>query len=118
MKQIDFNKYSSAMKQRLRNVLCKHENEYAFKISRDYSQTLKITLESLRIQKEQFAEFVICKQKEIDAMDPGIIKSKMQEHLDKISMQTYEHFSKLTDKYLRLLKKIDVDETILNYSQN
>ena len=117
MKQIDFKKYSSALKQRLRNVLCRNETEYAFKISRDYSQTLKITLGSLRIQEEQFAEFVFRKQKEIDAMDPGIIKCKMKDHLDKISIQTYEHFSNLTDKYLRLLKKIDGDDTIINYSQ-
>lgn len=104
MKPFDFNKHSSAMKQRLRDVLRKHEAAYAFRLSRDYSQTLQSTLEALRIQEEQFADFVICKQKEIDAMESGIIKSKMQEHLDKIAVHTYEHFGKLTDKYQWMLK--------------
>lgn len=94
----NFNKHSSALKQRLRDVLHKHETAYAFKIRNVYSQTLQSTLEALRIQKEQFADFVICKQKEIDAMETGIIKIKMQEHLDKIAVHTYEHFGKLTDK--------------------
>jgi hypothetical protein len=118
MKPIDFNKYSSAIKQRLRDVLGRHETAYAFMTSKDYSHTLKVTLESLRIQEEQFEEFVIRKQKEIDAMDAGIIKSKMQEHLDKIAVQTYEHFSQLTAKYLRMLKRADGEGTIFNYTQN
>lgn len=118
MKNFDFNKHSSALKKRLRDVLRKHETAYAFKMSKAYMQTLKSTLESLRLQEEQFADFVIAKQKEIDAMEPGIIKSKMQEHLDKIAVHTYDHFSRLTDKYQWLLKDNKDDGMNFNYSQN
>jgi hypothetical protein len=118
MKPFDFSKHSSALKQRLRDVLGKHETAYAFKMNKVYSQTLQSTLEALRIQEEQFADFVIRKQEEIDAMETGIIKSKMQEHLDKIAVRTYEHFGKLTDKYQWMLKGDNDEGTKLNYSQN
>lgn len=104
MKPFDFNKHSLALKQRLRNVLQKHEDAYAFQKSKAYSQTLKATLDTLRKQEEQFVDFVIRKQQEIDEMEQGIFKEKMQEHLDKIAVHTYEHFNKLTDKYQWLLK--------------
>jgi hypothetical protein len=99
MVPFDFNKYSSALKQGLRDILHKSEANYTFKTSNAYKQTLKATLESILLQKEQFADFVIRKQAEIDTMDPGIIKNKMQEHLDQVAKLTYEHFSKLTAKY-------------------
>jgi hypothetical protein len=118
MKRFDFNKYSSALKQRLRDALRKHESAYAFKMSKVYSQTVKDTLNALRIQEEEFADFVIRKQKEIDAMELGIIKSRMQKHLDKISVYTYEHFCKLTDKYEWMLKGDNDEELKFNYSKN
>jgi len=87
-------------------------------MSKVYSQTYQSTLETLRIHKEQFAEFVIRKQKEIDAMETGIIKSKKQEHLNKIAVHTYEHIGKLTDKYPWRLKGHNDKGTKFNYSQN
>ena len=41
MKPFEFNKYSSALKQWLRDVLQKHERAYAFQKSKAYSQSLK-----------------------------------------------------------------------------
>jgi len=104
MKPFDFNKHSLSLKQRLRDVLQKHENAYDFQKSKAYSQTLKATLDALRTQEELFVDFVIRKQKEIDEMEQGIFKDRMQEHLDKIAVYTYQHFNKLTDKYQWLLK--------------
>ncbi len=112
MKHFDLNKHSSDLRQRLRNVLRKHECAYSFKRSKAYLQTLKTTLESLQQQEAQFADFVIQKQKEIDVMESGIFKSKMQEHLDKIAAQTYDHFCKLTDKYQWMLKSEEKDTSL------
>jgi len=117
MTSFNFNEHSSALKQRLRNVLRKHEMAYAFKKSIVYSKTIKSTLEALQLQEEQFSDFVIRKQKEIDEMEPGI-KGKMQDHLDQITRHTYQHFSKLIDKYQWMLKSNRDEETKFNYSQN
>lgn len=118
MKPSDFNKHSSALKKWLRAFLRKHETACAFKMSKVYSQTLQSTLGALRIQEEQFADFVIRKQKEIDGMETSIIKSKMQEHLDKITVRTYGHFDKLTYKYQWMLKGDNDEGTKFNSSQN
>ena len=118
MKPFDLNKHSSALKQRLRNALRKHEIGYAFKMSKAYVHPIKSTMETLRMQEEQFDEFVIRKQKEIDQMDQGIIKSKMQVHLENIKVQTYEHFSKLKNKCQSKLNINKDEEKKFNYPQN
>ena len=104
MKPFEFNKYSSALKQWLRDVLQKHERAYAFQKSKAYSQSLKKMLETLRTQEDQFVDFVIHKQKDIDEMEQGFFKEKMQEHLDRIAVNTYGHLNKLNNKYQRMLE--------------
>jgi hypothetical protein len=111
MKKIDLDKHSSVIKQRLRDGLRQKGTAYEFKISKVYSQTLKDTMASLVIQEEKFADFVFKKQEEIDAMEPGDLKCKIQKHLDRISEHTYEHFSKLADNYHDMMSDNANDDT-------
>ena len=102
MDLIFINKHFSAFLRRLRSVFIKNVKGSDFNTSEGYSQTLATTLESLRFQEEEFANFIHVKQKEIDSKDPGILKSKMQEHLDKIAAQTHKHFSEFKNLYFGL----------------
>jgi len=109
MDLIIINKHFSAFIRRLRSVFIKNVKESDFNTSEGYSQTLATTLESLRLQEEEFVNFIHVKQKEIDSKDPGILKSKMQEHLDKIAAQTHKHFSDYKNQFIRL-QKTDNDQ--------
>jgi hypothetical protein len=111
MKKIDLNKHSSVIKQRLRDGLRQKGTACEFKISKVYSQTLKDTMASLLIQEEKFADFVFKKQEEIDAMEPGDLKCKIQMHFDWISEHTYEHFSKIVDNYHDMMNDNVNDDT-------
>ena len=101
MKLFNFNRHSSAFNQWLRSVLQKQPN--TFKMTSCYLGTINATLESLRLQKKQFDDFVICKQREIDAMESDLIKRKMQGHFNYIKVQTYTHFSQLIYQYQLML---------------
>jgi len=117
MKSIDFEKLSGALKQKLREALRNHDDAFAFKKSGHYLRTLKSSLEALRLQEETFADFVIQKQREIDAMEPGLIRAKMQDHLNLIAKRTYDHFSKLFDKYHWMLRSEENNENEIRYTQ-
>jgi len=95
MKKPDFRKLYSL----LRGFLREHEASYSVKLNTHSLQTVRAALESLQQQEDQFAQFVIKKQGEIDSMPEGILKLRMQEHLDKVTEQTHGHFAKLMDKY-------------------
>lgn len=100
MKRIEFNKWYP----KLRKLLQQHGNNYSFKGNVNYLKTVKTTLETLQCQEDQFADFVIKKQSEINELPEGFLKTKMQDHLDKITVQTHAHFNKLIEKYKWLLQ--------------
>lgn len=89
---------SSTTKLRLRRVL-KKNNDADFKMSGTFSKTIDLTVEKLKLQKDEFEKFVLARQKKIDNMEPGVLKNKSQKHLDKIKDRTDNHFKKLILKY-------------------
>ena len=48
----------------------------------------------------------------------GLLKDKMQEHLNKIAFDTYEHFRKLTDKYQWMLDSGNNNASMIDFSPN
>jgi hypothetical protein len=97
---------SSTTSLRLRRVL-KKNNGADFKMSGAFSKTIDLTVEKLKLQKDEFENFVLARQKKIDNMEPGVSKNKSQKHLDKIKNRTDNQFKKLILKYR--LGKMDGD---------
>lgn len=118
MKQHEYNKHFSAAFSALRNALRSHKTAFAFRLSDAYYNSVKTTLVSLKVQEEQFEKFVLVKQSKINNMEPGLFKNKMQEHLDKIVVYTYEHFKTLIDNYVWLLDGINNRGSHFNLSAN
>mgnify|MGYP000851733936 FL=1 len=98
MKPFKLKKYFLNLKQWLKSILCKHYIVNTL----EHSQTLNTTLEALRTQEKEFTDQISHKQKEIDSMESGFIKNKMQEQLDKVAEHTYGNFDKLFEKYQKL----------------
>ena len=120
MKPFDFNKFYSfsALKQQLNIILHKQESAFAFKISNGHPKTVKDPMSILRQEEEQFADFFIRKQKEIDKMEHGFLKSKMQQYLDYVVLNTCEHYSMLKAKYKYTIKGEIKKKYKFTYSEN
>lgn len=118
MKKPDFNKYSSALKERLKSILRNHELDFSFRMSKICQEGIKDVIAKLKSQEERFADFVIRKQKEIDGMQNSIVKSKMQEHLDKIAVETYQHFNQMIDRYQKMMRSDYGENSDFIFSNN